>query len=381
VHRQKNLHRSRDAANDWSKHAYDGDGSRMARVFNTGNLYWRNLGGDTLLEDSDGGTNLREYIYFNGQRVARRDVTSNTVHYIFSDHLGSTSLITDALGTMSSCNGFTSGQFESDYYPYGGEQPICANLGDQNYKFTGKERDAESGNDYFGARYYRSSLGRFMTPDWAAKPTDVPYANFGNPQSLNLYSYVENNPLTITDPDGHDGGGPGLVEDVEAGYTSLMAGYQGFLAANGLSGATVAGSSRWGLLAGPALYIGAMIHPPDVGQSDADEIAEKARLQQQNEQNQEKQVEPEPKADASGAGAGERKGGGRNAQKSNVKRASSAEKNLTKAEADLAAAKAQLPSKARSEAIKKAQKDIKHWRKKAAEKSPSHSQKHKGQQQ
>ena len=55
----------------------------------------------------------------------------------------------------------------------------------------------------FGARYYGSSLGRFMTPDWAASPTAVPYAHFGNPQSLNLYSYVENNPTTTGDPDGH----------------------------------------------------------------------------------------------------------------------------------------------------------------------------------
>lgn len=71
-------------------------------------------------------------------------------------------------------------------------------------RFTGKERDSESGLDMFGARYYGSSLGRFMTPDWAAKPVDVPYANFGNPQSLNLYSYVQNNPTTLGDPDGHD---------------------------------------------------------------------------------------------------------------------------------------------------------------------------------
>ena len=69
---------------------------------------------------------------------------------------------------------------------------------------TGKERDSESGLDMFGARYYGSSLGRFMTPDWAAKPMSVPYAHFGNPQSLNLYSYVENNPTTVGDPDGHD---------------------------------------------------------------------------------------------------------------------------------------------------------------------------------
>src|SRR5580658_1585573 len=70
-------------------------------------------------------------------------------------------------------------------------------------KFTGKERDSESGLDMFGARYYGSSLGRFMTPDWAAKPTTVPYASLGNPQTLNLYSYVHNNPLSFQDKDGH----------------------------------------------------------------------------------------------------------------------------------------------------------------------------------
>jgi RHS repeat-associated protein len=79
-------------------------------------------------------------------------------------------------------------------------------------KFTGKERDTESGLDMFGARYYGSSLGRFMTPDWAAAPTDVPYAHFGNPQSLNLYSYVQNNPTTVGDPDGHDGPGSAVAE-------------------------------------------------------------------------------------------------------------------------------------------------------------------------
>jgi len=71
------------------------------------------------------------------------------------------------------------------------------------YHFTGKERDAESGNDYFDARYYSSAMGRFMSPDWAAKEEPVPYATFDDPQSLNLYSYVRNNPLTRIDADGH----------------------------------------------------------------------------------------------------------------------------------------------------------------------------------
>jgi RHS repeat-associated protein len=81
------------------------------------------------------------------------------------------------------------------------ELHVCTSL------FTGKERDTESGNDYFGARYYGSSMGRFMSPDWIDVqwgPVPVPGADFDNPQSLNLYSYVLNNSLTSTDPDGHD---------------------------------------------------------------------------------------------------------------------------------------------------------------------------------
>jgi RHS repeat-associated protein len=71
------------------------------------------------------------------------------------------------------------------------------------YRYTGKERDTESGLDYFGARYYASSTGRFMSPDWADKPDAVPYSKLDNPQSLNLYGYVLNNPLLKIDPDGH----------------------------------------------------------------------------------------------------------------------------------------------------------------------------------
>jgi RHS repeat-associated protein len=70
-------------------------------------------------------------------------------------------------------------------------------------KFTGKERDSESNLDNFGARYYGSTIARFMTPDWSARPTTVPYAVFGDPQSLNLYTYVRNGPLNRIDADGH----------------------------------------------------------------------------------------------------------------------------------------------------------------------------------
>src|SRR5580704_4048944 len=69
---------------------------------------------------------------------------------------------------------------------------------------TGKERDAETGLDYFGARYYSGAQGRFTSPDWSPAPQAVPYADLSDPQTLNLYGYVRNNPLSRRDTDGHD---------------------------------------------------------------------------------------------------------------------------------------------------------------------------------
>jgi RHS repeat-associated protein len=64
-------------------------------------------------------------------------------------------------------------------------------------RFTGKERDTESGNDYFGARYYASTMGRFLSPDPLLSS-----AHPGNPQTWNRYAYVRNNPLGRIDPTG-----------------------------------------------------------------------------------------------------------------------------------------------------------------------------------
>jgi RHS repeat-associated protein len=54
------------------------------------------------------------------------------------------------------------------------------------------------------ARYYNSVTGRFLSPDWSAKAQPVLYAKLDDPQSLNLYSYVRNNPVGLTDNDGHE---------------------------------------------------------------------------------------------------------------------------------------------------------------------------------
>lgn len=66
------------------------------------------------------------------------------------------------------------------------------------HKYTGKERDSESGLDNFEKRYFGSSLGHFMTPDPPLMDQHI-----ADPQSWNLYSYVRNNPLSFVDPDGN----------------------------------------------------------------------------------------------------------------------------------------------------------------------------------
>jgi RHS repeat-associated protein len=176
-----------------TSYSYDADGNRVEKSNgSTGTLYWYLTPG--IVAESDLNGNLQsEYVFFDGERMARKDFPGNAVSYYFSDHLKTTNIVTDAQGNIKN---------ESDFYPWGGELPFVAN--DSNhYKFTGKERDSETQLDYFGARYYSNGLGRWISADWSATPVPVPYADFGDPQSLNLYSYVRNVPTSRADADGH----------------------------------------------------------------------------------------------------------------------------------------------------------------------------------
>jgi RHS repeat-associated protein len=165
-------------------YTYDGDGRRVMK--SGGTIYWYGTGSDSLVETDLSGNSRYSFIYFAGKRWARH-MPNNEVHFYFTDHLGSSSVFYryPNLGV-------------SDFYPFGGERVVLNNCFNA-YKFTGKERDSESGLDNFIARYDSSNLGRFMSPD---------PSNYGaideSPQTWNMYSYVANNPLNATDPNGLD---------------------------------------------------------------------------------------------------------------------------------------------------------------------------------
>jgi len=167
-------------------YSYDGDGKRVQK--SNGKLYWYGASSDPLDETDASGNLADEYIFFGGKRIARRD-SSNNVDYYFADHLGTARVVVNAGGTTLD---------DSDFYPFGGERPVVGPTSGNTYKFTGKERDSESGLDYFGARYYGSSMGRFMKPD----PIMILKQKFLDPQQWNMYAYARNNPLRFVDPTG-----------------------------------------------------------------------------------------------------------------------------------------------------------------------------------
>jgi RHS repeat-associated protein len=109
---------------------------------------------------------------------------------LHTDHLGSVRLVTDANGTVLS---------EHKYFPFG--EPMLGEAYFYNtHKFTGHERDAESGMDYMLARYYSSSQSRFLSTD----PVAIKPERLRIPQRLNLYTYAANNPIKFFDPTGED---------------------------------------------------------------------------------------------------------------------------------------------------------------------------------
>ena len=168
-----------------TQYRYDGDGRRVKKVTGSGTttIFVYNVLGQLVAEYSTASP-----------------APAGGTSYLTADHLGTPRVITNADGGV---------QARHDYLPFGEE--LGADIGgrttNQGYsqldgmrqQFTGKERDIETGLDYFGARYFASTHGRFTSPDDFLNDTHTE-----DPSSWNLYAYVRNNPLTYVDPNGKE---------------------------------------------------------------------------------------------------------------------------------------------------------------------------------
>jgi RHS repeat-associated protein len=185
---------------------YDGENKQVE--FNPGaglpvTKYFYDADGRRVKKETSG--EVRAFVYnAQGQLAAEYtngSATGSGTSYLTTDHLGSTRIVTDATGNPKT---------RHDYLPFGEEIPlISTNYGNRlsipgytaspidgpHQKFTAKERDSESGLDYFLARYYSGAQGRFTSPDVAGP-------DLLNPQTLNKYRYGLNNPLRYIDPNG-----------------------------------------------------------------------------------------------------------------------------------------------------------------------------------
>ena len=197
-------------------YTYDGDGNRLEKTQSGGvyKIYWYGAGTEILDESDQNGSLSNEYVFFGGKRIAIRNVSSGTIDYYEEDMLGSSRTMVQAGGT-SVC-------FDADFLPFGYEKDVTTTC-TQNYKFEGKERDTETNNDDFGARYYTFRLGRWLSADWSSVPAPVPYANLTNPQTLNLYAMVSDNPESFADLDGH--ACSGLLRNSGSGFCTRATEY------------------------------------------------------------------------------------------------------------------------------------------------------------
>jgi RHS repeat-associated protein len=191
---------SNSADPDDTAFVYDADGARIKRAHGDEATYYI---GPIEIETNQGDVAEVRSIYSLGGGVSAVRVVASAgddgeVTFTFGDHLGSSSTVWQAGDLGDTDPGVTSWQ---RYYPYGEPRDDYDSALPTDHTFTGQITDGLLGDGgtglmYYGARYYDAQVGRF-----AAADTIIP--NPGNPQDLNRYAYVSNNPVNGVDPSGH----------------------------------------------------------------------------------------------------------------------------------------------------------------------------------
>jgi len=156
----------------------------MRREGGDAHHYWRN---SVCVVSRFGkvGAMTHTHYYHAGKRIAMR--AGNMLYWLLTDQLGSTSMVVAATSTLTG---------ELRYKAYGEARYAWGITNTTKYHFTGQSEESATGLYFYNARWYDAALGRFIQADTVVpRPTD--------PQSLNRYSYVNNNPFRYADPTGH----------------------------------------------------------------------------------------------------------------------------------------------------------------------------------
>jgi RHS repeat-associated protein len=157
---------------------YNSSGQRTRKDAADTHYYHYDQSGQLIAETDTAGTLLKAYIWLHGQPLAMID-PDGAVHYYHNDHLGTPQLMTNADKTTV---------WSADYLPFGQADVIVATV-ESNLRFAGQYFDSETGLHYNYHRYYDPKLGRYLRAD--------PIGFEGG--DLNLYVYVFNNPINLTD--------------------------------------------------------------------------------------------------------------------------------------------------------------------------------------
>jgi RHS repeat-associated protein len=177
------------------QYGYDGDGARVKKVEGglTTHYVRSNKFGRVAFEVGQASLQ-RVYVYSGSGKLLAEQAPDGQIYWLHTSHLNSTRAMTDSSGNLS-----YKGQFD----PHGQMLMEWSATGNPNLntlKFTGYERDVATGLDYAEARTYKGNRGRFVQAD----PKGMEAASQSQPESLNRYSYVHNDPVNYVDPGGTD---------------------------------------------------------------------------------------------------------------------------------------------------------------------------------